>query len=198
MSVNLSSQELIGKGLVEEVRHTLARSGVPPTTLVLEMTERVIMSDTEVTINRLEQLRARGAAVGRRLRHRFLVAQLPAQLPDQLLEDRPAVPRRGAYRAGDRARARHHRARSQPPPAGRGRGGRAAGAVGRPARHEGATWCRATCSRVPGPERIERLLEGVRFAEAGVRAARGGVLSRRRACSASGRRPPDRPRSART
>ena len=60
MSVNLSSQELISKGLVEEVRHTLARSGVPPTTLVLEMTERVIMSDTEVTINRLEQLRSSG------------------------------------------------------------------------------------------------------------------------------------------
>ena len=46
--------------------------------------------------------RPRGAHLGGRLRHRVLLAELPAQLPDRLAQDRQAVPgRRARERAGD-------------------------------------------------------------------------------------------------
>ena len=60
MSVNLSAPELAAHGLPTELRRVLAESGVDPSTLVLEMTERVLMSDTETTMERLQLLRDLG------------------------------------------------------------------------------------------------------------------------------------------
>lgn len=60
MSVNLSAPELAARGLDTELRRVLAQSGLDPSTLVLEITERVLMSDTEATMERLRQLRDLG------------------------------------------------------------------------------------------------------------------------------------------
>jgi EAL domain-containing protein (putative c-di-GMP-specific phosphodiesterase class I) len=60
MSVNLSAGELAAKDLVGEIRRTLAEVGLDPATFVLEMTERVLMSDTEATVKKLEELRRLG------------------------------------------------------------------------------------------------------------------------------------------
>ena len=63
--------------------------------LVLEITESVLMQQTDAVLERLQRAQgARRAARDRRLRHRLLVAQLPAALPDRHPQDREAV-RRG-------------------------------------------------------------------------------------------------------
>jgi predicted signal transduction protein with EAL and GGDEF domain len=60
MSVNLSAPELAARELVTDLRRVLAESGLDPSTLVLEMTERVLMSDTEAAMARLQLLRNLG------------------------------------------------------------------------------------------------------------------------------------------
>ncbi|HEY1545260.1 MAG TPA: EAL domain-containing protein [Xanthobacteraceae bacterium] len=60
VAVNLSSLQLINKGLVETVTHALARSGLPATRLEFEITETVLMQNTAVTLATLHQLRALG------------------------------------------------------------------------------------------------------------------------------------------
>jgi EAL domain-containing protein (putative c-di-GMP-specific phosphodiesterase class I) len=60
MSVNLSGRQLEDPGIVSEVAAALAASGLPPEALVLEITETVLMQDTETTIARLQELRALG------------------------------------------------------------------------------------------------------------------------------------------
>jgi diguanylate cyclase (GGDEF)-like protein/PAS domain S-box-containing protein len=61
MSVNLSAPEFTSADLVGDVRRAIEESGVDPTRLVFEMTESVLMSDTEGTMSRLEELRGLGA-----------------------------------------------------------------------------------------------------------------------------------------
>jgi Amt family ammonium transporter len=63
MSVNISAKDLVSNGLVREVGETLGAAGLDPRSLVLEVTERVIMADTEITIKRLADLRALGIAI---------------------------------------------------------------------------------------------------------------------------------------
>src|SRR5687767_14653104 len=53
LSVNLSPRQLQSEGLVDEVRDALAASGLPPDTLVLEITEGAVMSDPESAVGRL-------------------------------------------------------------------------------------------------------------------------------------------------
>ena len=60
MSVNLSSQELASAEIVHEIGRALAESGLDPTTVVIEMTERVLMSDTDATNAKLAELKALG------------------------------------------------------------------------------------------------------------------------------------------
>jgi diguanylate cyclase (GGDEF)-like protein/PAS domain S-box-containing protein len=60
MSVNLSSQELASGELTREVRRVLAEAGLDPRTFVIEITERVLMSNTEVTKEVLSELAALG------------------------------------------------------------------------------------------------------------------------------------------
>jgi diguanylate cyclase (GGDEF)-like protein len=60
MSVNLSGRQLEDPNIVGDVADALADSGLPPSALVLEITETVLMQDTEATITRLAQLKALG------------------------------------------------------------------------------------------------------------------------------------------
>jgi len=60
MSVNLSVKQLQHSDVVADVSDALAESGLEPGLLTLEITESVMMSDTDLAIARLEELRARG------------------------------------------------------------------------------------------------------------------------------------------
>src|SRR3954449_2616894 len=60
MSVNLSGRQLEDPNIVADVAAALADSGLPARALVLEITETVLMHDTEATIARLTALKALG------------------------------------------------------------------------------------------------------------------------------------------
>jgi diguanylate cyclase (GGDEF)-like protein/PAS domain S-box-containing protein len=60
MNVNVSAPEFASPELVSEVRRAIADSGIDPTRLRLEMTESVLMSDTESTMSRLKDLKDLG------------------------------------------------------------------------------------------------------------------------------------------
>jgi len=60
MNVNLSGRQLEDPQLLDDVAAALRETGVEPGTLVLEITETVLMGDTEATIERLRALRALG------------------------------------------------------------------------------------------------------------------------------------------
>jgi diguanylate cyclase (GGDEF)-like protein len=60
MSVNLSGRQLEDPNIVADVAAALADSGLPAAALVLEITETVLMHDTEATISRLTALKALG------------------------------------------------------------------------------------------------------------------------------------------
>jgi diguanylate cyclase (GGDEF)-like protein/PAS domain S-box-containing protein len=60
MSINLSVKQLQHSDIVGDVREALADSGLAPETLTLEITETVMMTDTDLAVQRLEELRALG------------------------------------------------------------------------------------------------------------------------------------------
>src|SRR5205823_1383827 len=60
ISVNLSAPQFADDELVDDVRAALEDSGLDPSRLVLEMTESVLMADTEATTARLAELRGLG------------------------------------------------------------------------------------------------------------------------------------------
>jgi diguanylate cyclase (GGDEF)-like protein/PAS domain S-box-containing protein len=60
MNVNLSSRQIMVPDLVEQIESILAETGLPGTSLALEITESTLMSDTAVTASRLIRLRALG------------------------------------------------------------------------------------------------------------------------------------------
>jgi diguanylate cyclase (GGDEF)-like protein/PAS domain S-box-containing protein len=60
MSVNLSVKQLQHSDIVGDVREALDDSGLAPETLTLEITETVMMTDTDLAVQRLEELRALG------------------------------------------------------------------------------------------------------------------------------------------
>jgi diguanylate cyclase (GGDEF)-like protein/PAS domain S-box-containing protein len=60
VSVNLSARQLAQPDLVDQVRWMLAEQGLPPQLLVLELTESLLMQDTEATIAKLHDLKAVG------------------------------------------------------------------------------------------------------------------------------------------
>jgi diguanylate cyclase (GGDEF)-like protein len=60
MSVNLSGRQLEDPNIVADVAAALADAGLAPRALVLEITETVLMHDTEATIARLTALKALG------------------------------------------------------------------------------------------------------------------------------------------
>jgi diguanylate cyclase (GGDEF)-like protein/PAS domain S-box-containing protein len=60
MSVNLSAKQLQSESIVADVRAALELSGLPPSTLVLEITESVMMADTDLAVRRLQDLKSLG------------------------------------------------------------------------------------------------------------------------------------------
>jgi diguanylate cyclase (GGDEF)-like protein/PAS domain S-box-containing protein len=60
VSVNLSVKQLQSETIVADVREALESSGLPPSLLVLEITETAMMADTELAIERLADLKALG------------------------------------------------------------------------------------------------------------------------------------------
>jgi diguanylate cyclase (GGDEF)-like protein/PAS domain S-box-containing protein len=60
LTVNLSGRQLQAPGLVDDVAAALAESGIEPSTLVLEITETVIMQQTESNLLTLHALKALG------------------------------------------------------------------------------------------------------------------------------------------
>ena len=60
MNVNLSARQLQQADLIDEVRETLAESGLQPDLLVLEITESLLHQDVDEAVARLHQLKALG------------------------------------------------------------------------------------------------------------------------------------------
>jgi diguanylate cyclase (GGDEF)-like protein/PAS domain S-box-containing protein len=63
VSVNVSAKQLAQPGWSDEVAQVLAESGLAPRQLVLEITESVLMDDTDTTAVRLEELRRLGVRI---------------------------------------------------------------------------------------------------------------------------------------
>jgi diguanylate cyclase (GGDEF)-like protein/PAS domain S-box-containing protein len=60
ISVNLSAKQLQSETIVDDVRLALEESGLPPSALVLEITETAMMVDTELAVRRLRELKSLG------------------------------------------------------------------------------------------------------------------------------------------
>ena len=124
LSVNVASQQLVDDSFVDVVADALGETGIDADSLWLEITETALMADTNAATLRVAwPARARAAPVGRRLRHRLLVAHLPQAVPrrgDQggsFLRHRP---RAGSRRHVDRRGGRASRPLARPDRGGRG------------------------------------------------------------------------------
>jgi diguanylate cyclase (GGDEF)-like protein/PAS domain S-box-containing protein len=60
ISVNLSPRQLRDPGFSDRVAHALTQSGLAPATLILEITESTLMTDTGSAVQRLEELKELG------------------------------------------------------------------------------------------------------------------------------------------
>ncbi|HVN62934.1 MAG TPA: EAL domain-containing protein [Gaiellaceae bacterium] len=63
MSVNLSVKQLHSEGIVDDVRKALELTGIEPSTLVLEITETVMMADPDTASARLNELKGLGVRI---------------------------------------------------------------------------------------------------------------------------------------
>lgn len=63
VAVNLSARQLNGQPLIRLVEQALARSGLPPNCLELELTESLMMSNIELTLETLQVLHAMGVQI---------------------------------------------------------------------------------------------------------------------------------------
>jgi EAL domain-containing protein (putative c-di-GMP-specific phosphodiesterase class I) len=63
MSVNLSARQLQSPDLIADVRAALAEAGIPPSSLILELTESAMIEDVELAIERIGELRALGVSL---------------------------------------------------------------------------------------------------------------------------------------
>jgi diguanylate cyclase (GGDEF)-like protein/PAS domain S-box-containing protein len=63
MSVNLSARQLQEPELVHDVAAVLRESGLEPQTLVVEITESVMMADTDFSVTRLKELKMLGVSL---------------------------------------------------------------------------------------------------------------------------------------
>jgi diguanylate cyclase (GGDEF)-like protein/PAS domain S-box-containing protein len=60
MSVNLSVKQLQSETIIDDVRNALEVTGLPSSSLVLEITESVMMADTDLAVRRLHELKELG------------------------------------------------------------------------------------------------------------------------------------------
>ncbi len=63
ISVNLSAKQLQSESIVRDVAEALEFSGLDPATLVLEITETVMMTDSDIAITRLNELKGLGVRI---------------------------------------------------------------------------------------------------------------------------------------
>jgi diguanylate cyclase (GGDEF)-like protein/PAS domain S-box-containing protein len=63
MEVNISGRQLNHESLIPDVRSILANSGLAPENLVLEITESVLMSDVDLVVGRLRELKELGVSI---------------------------------------------------------------------------------------------------------------------------------------
>jgi diguanylate cyclase (GGDEF)-like protein/PAS domain S-box-containing protein len=63
MSVNLSARQLLADDLVDTVRLATEGAGIDPRDLTLELTETVLLSDSERVLERLQQLKDLGVSI---------------------------------------------------------------------------------------------------------------------------------------
>src|SRR5512139_803413 len=63
VAVNVSSKEFWHASLIDNVRNALERSGLPPHSLQLELTEGIFMEDIDSAVERIQALKAMGIAV---------------------------------------------------------------------------------------------------------------------------------------
>jgi predicted signal transduction protein with EAL and GGDEF domain len=63
MGVNISGKQLNHESLIPDVRSILSNSGLPPESLILEVTESVLLSDIDVVIARLQELKDLGVSI---------------------------------------------------------------------------------------------------------------------------------------
>jgi diguanylate cyclase (GGDEF)-like protein/PAS domain S-box-containing protein len=63
VTVNLSSRQLQDESIVEDVQHALDTSGFSAQHLVLEITESILMQHTDVSLERLQKLKALGVSL---------------------------------------------------------------------------------------------------------------------------------------
>ena len=124
LAVNLSARQFQEKNLVATIAAAVEESGIAAELLELELTESVIMRDAAGRRAPAEGADRPGHPPrDRRFRHRLLVPGLPADLPDQLAQDRPLVRARHRPRPEQRRdRAGDHRPGRQPQAQGGGRG----------------------------------------------------------------------------
>ena len=128
MSVNLSLKQIQHSDIVADVRDALEEAGLAPERLTLEITESVLMDDTELAVERLRDLKALGVTLALDdFGTGLLVAELPQPVPRRHPQDGPLVP--------ERARARRARTAS---PTRSSASGADAGARGRRGGHRDA------------------------------------------------------------
>ena len=60
MSINLSVKQLQHSDVIADVRDAVQEAGIDPSTLTLEITETVLMADTDLAVKRLRELKALG------------------------------------------------------------------------------------------------------------------------------------------
>jgi diguanylate cyclase (GGDEF)-like protein/PAS domain S-box-containing protein len=63
MSVNVSMRQMESDGFVEDVRTALDAHGLAPESLIIEITESVLMKDALATVDRLKRLKALGVLI---------------------------------------------------------------------------------------------------------------------------------------
>ena len=63
MSVNVSRRQLVSQKFVDDVRYAIAVSGIEPRSLVLEVTEGVLMENPDQAASALSELQALGVRV---------------------------------------------------------------------------------------------------------------------------------------
>jgi diguanylate cyclase (GGDEF)-like protein/PAS domain S-box-containing protein len=63
MAVNLSAKQLVRADIVDDIRGILSETGLDASTLIIEITESVMMADMELSIARLTELKSLGVQI---------------------------------------------------------------------------------------------------------------------------------------
>jgi EAL domain-containing protein (putative c-di-GMP-specific phosphodiesterase class I) len=63
MSINLSVKQLQHSDVIADVRDAVTEAGIDASALVLEITETVLMADTDLAVSRLNELKALGVRI---------------------------------------------------------------------------------------------------------------------------------------